>query len=114
MTAEALAWWWTFGSGVALGAVVTAVACGRLRRVQRLFDRILDDVAPPKPYRKPYQVVPIGTAHPPRRPPPPQSQSRPPKPPPRPRSQLHPPPPPPPPSPPQLHVRLVDDREHRD
>lgn len=43
MRAEALAWWWTFASGAVMGAVVTAVACGRLATLGRLWDRILGD-----------------------------------------------------------------------
>ena len=94
MSREALAWWWTFGSGVALGTVVTAVACGRLRGAQRILEWILGDVAPePRPTRLVRIAGQLPNVAPPR-------------------TQLHPPSPPPPPSARQLHVRLVDDREH--
>jgi hypothetical protein len=47
VTREALGWWFTWGSGFAAGAVVTALACGRLRRVVRVIDAILGDAGRP-------------------------------------------------------------------
>lgn len=92
MTSSGVAFWWAFLSGVALGAVVTAVACGRMEALGRLWDRILGDVAPePRPTRV---VVRIAGQLPNVAPP---------------RTQLHPPSPPPPPPTRQLHVRLVRD-----
>ena len=49
MTRDGAAWLWTFSSGAALGAVVTAVACGRLEALGRLWDRILGDHDGPEP-----------------------------------------------------------------
>lgn len=51
MTREALAWWLTFGSGFASGAVITAIACGKVRRVSRAIDRLLEDDAASRPQR---------------------------------------------------------------